>query len=199
MNLDAKQLTVPAADSKKADLVFNMEEVYKLEAREREIATMDKVQAPELMQVFVEGYGQISRNLAKLELELSRVENALEVRKATVYLDTAPQILREKRLVRESNPGGSEDQRKAVLAQDQEHQALVERRDQIEAACRFMELKLKFFEMSYQAVKKVYDSLSGLNVAANSRSSSYSTGGGTPIPTEVEVNGTRLMVGRPRY
>lgn len=192
MKLDDKNLTVPAADPAKDDLIFEMAEVFNLEAREREIGTMDKVQAPELMQAFINGYGQVSRHLSKLELELKRAENALEVRKATVYLDEAPRILREKGVVRESNPGGSEDQRRAVLAQDEKHQSLKDRHDQIEAACRFLELKLKFFEMAYQAVKKVYDSLSGIN-AANLRSGSYSQGGGSnQIPSG-------LTVGNPRY
>jgi hypothetical protein len=195
VQLTTEKLTVPAAEPSKADLEFDMVDVFKLESREREIGTMDKVQAPELMQAFINGFGHVSRHLAKLELELKRAENAMEVRKASVYLDEAPRILREKGVVRESNPGGSEDQRKAVLAQDKSHQDLKDRHDQIEAATRYMELKLKFFEMAYQAVKKVYDSLSGLNAAAI-RSSSYSTTGGPPIPAR--TSGGHVL-GTPRY
>jgi hypothetical protein len=198
MELTVETLIVPAADPTKTDLSFGMVEVFALEAREREIGTMDKVQAPELMQAFINGFGVVSRHLAKLELELKRAANAMEVRKASVYLDEAPRILREKGVVRESNPAGSEDQPKAVLAQDEVHQELKERFDKIEAAARYMELKLKFFEMSYQAVKKVFDSLSGVNAAAI-RSSSYSQVGGPPIPTERATSDGRYIVGKPRY
>lgn len=195
LELTVNTLTVPSANPEKVDITFEMTDIFKLEAREREIATMDKVQAPELMQAFIDGYNQAGRYLAQLELELSRAENAMEVRKASVYLDEAPRILREKGVVRESNPGGSEDQRRAVLAQDKIHQDLKERFDKIEAATQYLTLKLKFFEMSYQAVKKVYDSLSGVNTSAL-RSGGYSQGGGPPIPTRAPDG---YIVGKPRY
>jgi hypothetical protein len=201
MDLDNKTvLKVPPANIGQLELEFDMRPIYELEARQREIANVSKVTAPELMQAFIDGYGHASRYAGKLELELKRTESLMEERKAIVYLDEAPRILREKRVVRESNPGGSEDQRKAVLALDVNYMALRDNHDHIEAAVELMRTKMKLFEMSYQSVKKVYDSLSGSNAldGAGSRSGGYPTGGKTDYGSFTVDHG-EVQIGKPRY
>lgn len=182
-------LICPAGTPGTADKSFDMKDVYRLEARQQEIATVNKVNAAELMQAFIDGYGHTSRALVQLEWELNQANKYAEERKATVYLEVAPSFLQANGLVRAANPSGSEDQRKAVLARDKEYLALQDRVAMIEAATEFLRLKMKGFEMSYQAVKKVYDNLSSVNVVAN----------GQTRPAGADVYRSTSEIGKPRY
>lgn len=157
IDIDQHFLTVPSGDPNKDPQKYDIEKMWKLEARRPEISTVTKVNAPELMQAFTDGYGITSRICAKLEGELEQAESAMEARKATVYLDEAPKILKQKGVVRDSNPSGSEEQRKAVLALDKEYKNLKDRYDQIKAAKALMNTYSKTFEMAFQSVKKIYD------------------------------------------
>lgn len=184
----------PSGTPGMADRVFEMGELYRLDGRREEVSFVNKVTAPELMQAFIDGFGIATRSLVQLEWELTQAQKYAEERKAIVYLEIAPKYLQEKGLVRSANPSGSEDQRKAVLALDKEHQQLQDRVAMIEAAVEYLKLKAKQFEMSYQSVKKVYDSLSGVNALSNGVNPS---GGASQHRSPSET--TALQVGKPRY
>lgn len=188
-------LRCPSGTPGTADKVFEMEELHRLDVRREEISRVNKVTAPELMQTFVDGYGIATRILVQLEWELAQARKFADERKAVVYLEVAPKFLQEKGLVRAANPSGSEDQRKSVLALDNEYQKLNDRLSMIEAALGYLKLKAKQFEMSYQSVKKVYDSLSSVNALANGVNA---PGGASPYQSSSETNAP-MQVGKPRY
>lgn len=165
-------LVCPAGTPGRDDLRFEMKDMYKLEARQQEISLVNKVTAPGLMQAFIDGYGHAARAHVQLEWELDQANKHLNERKAVVFLEVAPDYLQKHNLVRAANPSGSEDQRLAVLARDKEYQALSDRAAMLVAAVEFLKIKMKKFEMSYQAVKKVYDSLSSNNALAPYRPAS---------------------------
>jgi hypothetical protein len=187
MNLSiGKTLICPSGTPELGDRKFDIEQLYHLESRTREVGFVNKVTAPELMQAFIDGYGIAARACVELEWELTQAKKHLEERKAVVILDIAPKYLQEKGLVRPSNPAGSEDQRKAVLARDEQYKSLYDRQAMIEAAVAFLETKKKTFESSYQAVKKVYDSLSSVNALASNRGSG-------------EFSAPSSIIGKPHY
>lgn len=185
-------LKCPAGTPGTPDRAIEMAEIYRLEARKQEIATVNKHNAPELMQSFIDGFGHAARAAVQLEWELNQANKYAEERKAIVYLEVAPAYLQEKGLVRAANPSGSEDQRKAVLARDKEYMALQDRVAMIEATNEYLRLKMKGFEMAYQAVKKVYDSLSNTNAVA------YGVTKLTGAAAFV-TDGEALVIGKPRY
>jgi hypothetical protein len=142
---------------------FDLQEVYILEQRKNQIGQVTKVTAPDLMQAFERGYSTVGRFYNEAEAELADCRMLLEKRKAIVATDIAPDKLKAKGLTNAKNPAGSVDLREAIVAQDDEYLALVERRDAIEAMVGLLKIKMRGFEMAYQSVKKVFDSLSGLN------------------------------------
>jgi hypothetical protein len=190
-------LIVPSGTPGLDDKRIEMGDIYKLEARQQEIAIVNKVTAPELMQAFIDGYGHASRAQIQLEWELTQALKHADERRAVVYLDIAPKTLQEKGLTRPNAPAGSEDQRKAVLALDKDYQSLQDRVSMIEAAVEFLKTKTKAFEMSYQSVKKVYDSLSTVNALANAQPrGAFSAGSYNDGPEPVPAT---FKVGNPRY
>lgn len=196
-----KLLICPAGTPNTPDKTFEMGEIHALEARQQEIATVSKVTAPELMQAFINGYGHSSRTQIQLEWELTQALKHLEERRAVVNLDIAPAYLQEKGLTRPSNPAGSEDQRKSVLAKDKEYGLLQDRVAMIEAATEYLKTKTKSFEMSYQSVKKVYDSLSSINALTNGAARQVTGGGASPYvsPDEPSFPAPNYGIGKPRY
>ena len=149
---------IPRGTPGAGQLTLDMREIYQLEVRKQEVATVTKFKAQELLYLMEKGYSAISTDmLPKVLLELNNARDAAEARKAVVMLDVAPVVLREKKLTKESNPGGTADQRESVLALDEEYRALKKTVDQLEAVYEWLKGKMKGFEMSYQSVKKVYD------------------------------------------
>jgi len=185
-------LTCPAGTPGRDPITIEMHEIYRLEARQPEVAHVNKVTAPDLMQAMIDGYGRSGRAHMQLEWELKQAYQAAEERKAIVYLEIAPQYFKDHGLVRTSNPSGSEDMRRAVLARDAEYKKLSDRVAMIEAAVEFLKLKMKSFEQSYMSVKKVYDSLSSVNALSNgiNRPQSAST-----YTSEDE----QKIIGKPHY
>lgn len=193
-------LKCPSGTPGVEDRTIEMAELYRLEARKQEIATVNKANAAELMQAFIDGFGLAARAVVQLDWELTQATKFAEERKAVVYLEVAPAFLQEKGLVRAANPSGSEDQRKAVLARDKEYLSLQDRVSMIEASAAYLKLKMKGFEMSYQAVKRVYDNLSNTNAVAYGVSK---PAGATEYVGDVErntfVDPTKITIGKPRY
>jgi hypothetical protein len=76
-------------------------------------------------------------------------------RKSIVVLEEAPAKLKVLGLASARSPGGSADQREAVLGLDQEFQDALERVAMIDAVIKLLNGKLKAFEMAYTSVKKI--------------------------------------------
>ena len=154
-----KTLICPSGTPDMPDKCFDMDDIYKLEARQQELSVINKNSASDLMQAMIEGYGHASRAYTQLQWELNQAKKYADERKGIVYLEVAPKLLQDKGLIRPANPSGSEDQRKAVLAIDKTYLALCDRQAMIEAAVEFLHHKMKGFEQTFQATKKVYDNL----------------------------------------
>jgi hypothetical protein len=147
---------VPSGTPGSGMLELDLTEVVKLESRKDEVASVTKTKSAELLRAMEKGYSALSRYLPKVQLELTRAKSAADERKAVVLLDEVPEILKAKGLARASQPGGSVDQREAILALDKEHQALRETVAQLDALYELLRGKQKGFEMAYHSIKKLY-------------------------------------------
>ena len=185
---------VPKGTPGAGHLELDLTEVRQLEARKDEVGSVNKAKAQELLRAMEKGYSAIANMLPMVSLELNRAEQAADERKAVVMLDEAPRILAEKGLIRPSNPSGSADQRENILALDSEHKKLRENVDLLKATQELLKGKMRGFEMSFQSVKKVFDT-----------PDAYVAGGHIiNIPSRAEAGDEldsqgSLKVGIPRY
>lgn len=169
-------------------LELDLSEINLLESRKIEVASVTKSKAAELMSAMERGYSQIASVLIpQVQWELTQAESVADQRKAVVMLDDAPRILREKGLVTAKNPSGSADQRENILALDKEYQGLRNTVEMLDAVYELLKGKMRGFEMSYQAVKKVYDSLN--TYGASTRLDNV-------IP---DGSGAGSIIGKPQY
>lgn len=179
-------------------LKIDLAQIYTLESRKIEAATVNKTKAPELMNAMERGYSELSQIIPHVEYELSVAQDMANQRAAIVNLDEAPRILKEKGLVTARNLAGSADMREAVLHQDQEYLKLKDRVEQIKAIAEFLKGKRKGFEMIFSQVKKIYDSLSqygqlnrGHNLAGSINDEEVSA--------EDNISSVSNNIGSPRY
>lgn len=172
MELTRTELIIPAGNPELPDRHIDMVNLYQLESRKQEVATVNKMYAPELMRAFEQGYGLASRAMVGVRLEIDRAKEALNKRKAVVMLDIAPTVLREKGLTTKASPAGAVELREAVLSSDEIYLDLLDRFNRLEAAYELLKIKAKGFEMSFQSVRKVYDDLSKVNILLNGSANS---------------------------
>ncbi len=144
-------------------LAINLSEVYELEARKDEIPTVTKQRSPELMRAMERGYSICGQYLAKVVAAVNRIDYALDRRKAVVMLDIAPDIIKLK------GAGNNAEARSAIVDLDEECQNLQEQLLQAKALQELLKVKVKGFEMSFSAIKRVYDSTSnwGMDIGAS--------------------------------
>lgn len=189
-------IRVPNGDSTSI-INLDMVEVRTLEARKDEVATINKLKAPELMRAMEKGYSIVATTLLpRISYELSVAEQCADERKAVVMLDMAPQILKDKGLLSARNPSGSIDQRENVLAMDTEYKSRRDTVEKLKAVQELLKGKMRGFEMSYGAIKKVYDSLSTYGALEKSHPGSFPLG--NPIDI-TGVSGNEAIVGIPKY
>lgn len=151
-------ISVPRGLPDLVNMEFDLKEILQAEKRKQEAAYVNRDTAQELMHTFNEAYCSVFKIITKISLEYQKAQQEINKRKAIVLLDIAPEELKRRNLVTAKSPGGSEDLRTAVLSLDDKYNALLDRADAIKAFLNFMKIKAKGFEMSYQSVKKVYDS-----------------------------------------
>ncbi len=179
---------------------IDLSRVRELEARKEEASAISKVKAPELLTAMNEGYTILATKLLPLvSYELTQAKQAADERKAVVFLDEAPRILKEKGLSRPNNPSGSADQREAILSLDPEFKKLRNAVDMLDAVYELLKGKMRGFEMSYSSVKRTYDDLSGYGKTNYGRSTSV------PVLQDEVTAGDdvdqygNLKIGVPRY
>ncbi len=195
MELEERTMTVPAGTPGEQPLRLDIAEILSLEARKEEAATVSKVKAPELMAAMERGYSCASRLLTMVTWEVKKAESAVLKRRSIVVLEIAPQYLQERGLVTGRSPGGSEDQRTSVLSTDAEFVALSDNVDQLKAVQEFLKIKVRGFEMTFSAIKKVYDTLSGYGMMDTKADRSYPAN----VNTNTTAGDTTGHVGKPRY
>lgn len=153
---DAKTNSLLAPRVKGAPLQIPLKRIYHAENRIHEVAIANMDTAPSLLADYNIGWLDAKDAITRLRLLLVEAKKASNLRKSIVYLDEAPRILTEKKLVAARNPAGSEDLRQAVLAQDKEYEEHQNRVACLEAMIELMENKAKAIEWAYTSVKKVY-------------------------------------------
>lgn len=184
-------LSVPRGNPGLQSLMLDLQTVSALEQRMNEISYVTKETAPELMQAFNEGYCEVTRMMSKVSFEYSQATKNLNKRKGIVVLDVAPEVLKEKGLLSNRSPAGSEDLRKAVLDTDVEYLGLLDIVAALEAAYEFLRGKAKGFENAFRTTKAVFDiTNSHLGNLHNLRSGAERDNNLTELHAEI---------GKPRY
>jgi hypothetical protein len=145
-------LLAPAGDS---TVAIPIRSVYEAESRIPEVAMVNAQKAPELLATFNIAYLDIKDVLLKLQYLLVEAEKAANRRRAIVILDEVPKILASKGISNARSPGGSEDQRNAVLDLDDGFVALMDKVHLTKALIELMEGKLKGIEWAFTSVKKI--------------------------------------------
>lgn len=135
----------------------DMTELRRLEGRQSLAAGVGRMEALALMSDMKDGYEIAGTLKATLGLELDRAKSAANMRRAIVYLDVVPDVLRAKGVASARSPGGSEEQREAVLALDKESAQLQDYTAQIQSARELMAVKMEGFRMTYSTVKRNFD------------------------------------------
>jgi hypothetical protein len=145
------QLLCPRGDGK-GTLTIPMSDIFRWEGRMVEVASVTPMKAPELLSTMNKAWLEAGRVVIALEYQLVQAKKAASERKAVVLLDEVPKVLAAKGF----NPArAGEDMRNAVLAQDADYQAALDRQANIEAVAELLRLKQKGFENSYTSVKKI--------------------------------------------
>jgi hypothetical protein len=152
---DAKTCSMIVPVPGAAPLALPLKEIFHAEERVKEVAFVNAHKAPELLACFNIAYLDINDHLSRLELALHMVQKAAKERAAIVILDEVPRILKEKGISTARSPGGSEDQREAILAQDAVYSACVDRVEQVKAMLTLMKGKKEAIVMAYNSVKKI--------------------------------------------
>jgi hypothetical protein len=150
-------LKVPSGTPGINGLEFELGDVINAENRKRDIITVNRETAPELMFLFNQAYCSILRMISQISFECTQASKYANKRKAEVILDVAPEILKVKGLISPRSPAGSEDLRNAVLDLDEPYLQLMDVVNMLETAYEFLRSKAKGFEMAYHSVKKIYD------------------------------------------
>ena len=180
-------LKIPRGAPNIDPLIFELQEIEKIEQRKIEISYANKDTAPELMYIFNKAYCEIKRMMAQIGHEYSVAKKYSNKRKGAVLLDVAPDILQKKGLKT------SEDLRNAILDQDDEYLELLDKVNMLEAAYEYLSGKAKGFEMSYQSAKKVMDAN---NTGLGSRAYKLTMGVDEKSPDDDLIFDT---IGKPRY
>lgn len=133
----------------------DLSQVYAAEGRIHEVATVNPHRAPELLATFNLAYAKLGEIEVGLIQAYNAADNAARRVRSIVLLDRVPQVLKDKGLSSARSPGGSEDQRNAILDMDEEYTAARERVEMIEAMRTLVANKKKSLEWAYTSVKKV--------------------------------------------
>lgn len=129
--------------------VFDTAFVYEAEARIDEVATVTKHKAPELMSYYNRAWLRLGEVLQCLERLQTEAAKRVELVRASVLLDKAEGVLREKGL------RASAELREAVVSMDEEYKKEKDQLESIKAAIALFEIKQKGFEMAYLGVRKI--------------------------------------------
>lgn len=149
IELTATELVCPAGRKSEPSITINMQAIFAAEARQEEVAYVTPQKAPELLREFNIAWRDLDKVIVRLSSEHLMAERQLEKRKAVLILDVVPVKLKERGLA------SNEANRDAVIALDEEYQALQDVVDQLDAVVHLLKGKLKAFENSFSSVKKI--------------------------------------------
>jgi hypothetical protein len=148
-------LIIPGILTNQPNTLLPVRGIYDAELRIKEVATVNEHKAPELLATFNITWLEIDSHIKQATLLLHEAKKAANQRQSIVILDEVPKILVEKKLATARSPGGSEDQRNAILNLDKDYINLTDKVAQIECIVELLEGKKKAIEMAYTSVKKI--------------------------------------------
>jgi hypothetical protein len=152
IELSSTQLTLKLSSG--GTLKLDLEEVSHLESRKVEAATVTKFKAQELLSAMERGHSLVvTKLLPNVSIEAALAKQAMEARKAVIFLDEAPEILKKKGLAKASAPAGTLDQRENLLALDQEYKNLEMMVEQLKAVKALLIGKARGFELTHQSIR----------------------------------------------
>lgn len=157
MDLDLERPSLSIQRAGQADLVLDLTEIKRIEAREHELTYVNKETAYELMHTFNQGSDLINKYITLIRFEHDKTITKANQRKSIVILDIAHEKLKEKGFITTRSPTGSEDLRRAVLEGDPEYIELMERIDGLKALHQYFKDKADKFKRNYYAARKPLD------------------------------------------
>lgn len=143
------EIVCPRGTENDSPIVIDLREILKAEARQDEVAFVTPAKAPELLATFNTSWRELHRLITLITAEKLKAEKALNVRKAIVLLDEAPEILKKRGL------SSSADNREAVLQLDEKYSAAEDRVNYLTCVLEYLKGKAKSFENAYSSVKKI--------------------------------------------
>lgn len=126
------------------------------EARVHEVAIVTKFKAPELLSTYNLAHLTAQKARGILHTRVAELEAQLEALAAVIALERAPVKLKELGVLSPRSPGGSEDQRQAVVQSDPEYRALKERILDLKAGVEEFTIRARSMEKAFSAVKAIY-------------------------------------------
>ncbi len=138
-------------------LYVDLADIYQLEKRKVEVATVTKSTAGSLLRALEDGFAQTGNLLAMVSHKSTAIELLIKRREAYLTIEVIPSTLQQKGLATARSPSGSEDLRKSVMALDVELQNLENIQAQVQALKELLKIKVQGFQMSFTATKRVID------------------------------------------
>ena len=149
MLIQGTTLQLPSATADLPDRVLNLGEILIAEGRQREVAFVTPVKAPELLYLFNHAWLETDKIVKGLAADIVKAEAQVAKRKATILLYEAEAVLKV------CEVASTKDSRDAVITLDEQHGKLQDRVDELFAAHEWLKGKMKFFENAYSSVKKI--------------------------------------------
>ncbi len=156
MDINGTTITVQGGGGRA--ITLDLKEVAKIEARIIEVSTVTMTTAPELLSAFISAWKHLHENMTVLVKEKVMAERQLERIQARVFLDEAPAEF-ERRGIK-----GTADLRDALLHMSVEYNDTQDRMDDITAVVELVKGKLATLQMAYDAIKKVIQPQSTINM-----------------------------------
>ncbi len=125
------------------------------ESRLEDVATANAFKAPDLLAVFNAGYVVAAKARAIVSGQVDRKEADIQALKAVIALERAPKRLQELGLSTTRSPGGSADQRDAVIASDPDYVQAKRELSELVALAEYYRIRAWSLEKAFSAVKAI--------------------------------------------
>ncbi len=126
------------------------------ERRIDEVAIATKFKGSELMNLFNQAHLAAQKARSTLYARVQALEVTCDALAATIALEKAPAYLKERGLVSARSPGGSEDQRQAVVNSDPDYIAMRKRILNLKAGVEEYSIRARSMERCFSAVKCIF-------------------------------------------
>lgn len=149
-------LTVPSGRPEKGPITLDMTMIYQAERRLPEVKISNQGTALELESFFNEAANISSKYLAWIEYEILQAEKQLDLDKATVLLEKAPEYFSQNReKFKELGIKFNEDFRQALISRDENCQKSLDTLNALQAAKSLIEAKVSTFVRAHYTARSV--------------------------------------------